>query len=92
MDVTRKPTANRAGQVARVFQDPLAGSCGALTIEENLALAAARGKTRGLLPALGGGRRAFFQERIASLNLGLETASRTVWTFSPVASVRRYHW
>jgi len=70
--VTRKPTASRAGQVARVFQDPLAGSCGALTIEENLALAAARGKVRGLLPALGGGRRAFFQDRIASLGLGLE--------------------
>lgn len=72
MDVTRKPTASRAGQVARVFQDPLAGSCGALTIEENLALAAARGKIRGLMPALGGGRREFFKERIASLGLGLE--------------------
>ncbi|MDI7862435.1 ABC transporter ATP-binding protein [Rhizobiaceae bacterium n13] len=71
-DVTRKPTANRAGQVARVFQDPLAGSCGALTIEENLALAAARGKRRGLAPALGGGRRDQFRERIAALNLGLE--------------------
>lgn len=71
-DVTRKPTAARAGQVARVFQDPLAGSCGQLTIEENLALAAARGQRRGLLPALGAKRRAFFQERIASLNLGLE--------------------
>jgi putative ABC transport system ATP-binding protein len=71
-DVTRKPAANRAGKVARVFQDPLAGSCGALSIEENLALAASRGKFRGLLPALGGGRRDFFRERIASLNLGLE--------------------
>lgn len=71
-DVTRKPTPNRAGKVARVFQDPLAGSCGALSIEENLALAASRGKFRGLLPALGGGRRDFFRERIASLNLGLE--------------------
>ncbi|WP_137133822.1 ABC transporter ATP-binding protein [Rhizobium sp. FKY42] len=71
-EVSRKPTAARAGQVARVFQDPLAGSCGALTIEENLALAAARGTVRGLLPALGSKRRAFFQERIASLNLGLE--------------------
>lgn len=71
-DVTRKPTASRAGKVARVFQDPLAGSCGALSIEENLALAASRGKFRGLLPALGGGRRDFFRERIASLNLGLE--------------------
>lgn len=71
-DVTRKPTASRAGRVARVFQDPLAGSCGALTIEENLALAASRGERRGLLSALGRGRRDFFRGRIASLNLGLE--------------------
>ncbi|MCJ9695008.1 ATP-binding cassette domain-containing protein, partial [Rhizobium sp. PRIMUS64] len=35
-DVTRKTTAARAGLVARVFQDPLTGSCGALSIEENL--------------------------------------------------------
>ena len=47
-DVTRRDTADRARLVARVFQDPLTGSCGALTIEENLALAAARGKRRGL--------------------------------------------
>ncbi|PRD44375.1 ABC transporter ATP-binding protein [Phyllobacterium phragmitis] len=71
-NVTRKPTADRAGLVARVFQDPLTGSCGALTIEENLALAAARGKRRGLAPALGGKRRANFRERVAALNLGLE--------------------
>jgi putative ABC transport system ATP-binding protein len=72
VDVTRSTTAHRAGLVARVFQDPLAGSCGALTIEENLALAASRGKRRGLAPALGNGRREFFRERIAALNLGLE--------------------
>ncbi|WP_313532737.1 ATP-binding cassette domain-containing protein, partial [Shinella sp.] len=29
-DVTRQGTAARAGRVARVFQDPLTGSCGAL--------------------------------------------------------------
>jgi putative ABC transport system ATP-binding protein len=71
-DVTRKGTAARAGLVARVFQDPLAGSCGALSIEENLALAAKRGESRGLTPALGAKRRAHFRERIAELNLGLE--------------------
>jgi putative ABC transport system ATP-binding protein len=71
-DVTRKPTARRAELVARVFQDPLAGSCGALTIEENLALAERRGKRRGLTMALNGGRRSIFRERIADLNLGLE--------------------
>ncbi|GGE01023.1 MULTISPECIES: ABC transporter ATP-binding protein [Rhizobium] len=71
-DVTRKSTAARAGLVARVFQDPLTGSCGALSIEENLALAARRGEKRGLASALGGNRRDYFKERIAELNLGLE--------------------
>jgi putative ABC transport system ATP-binding protein len=71
-DVTRKPTASRASLVARVFQDPLAGSCGPLSIEENLALAYTRGQRRGLAPALGGKRRDYFRERIAGLNLGLE--------------------
>lgn len=71
-DVTRKTTAARAGLVARVFQDPLTGSCGALSIEENLALAARRGERRGLVSALGAKRREHFRERIAELNLGLE--------------------
>lgn len=71
-DVTRRTTARRAGLVARVFQDPLTGSCGALTIEENLALAERRGKRRGLASALGTARRELFRERIAELNLGLE--------------------
>lgn len=71
-DVTRAPTVRRAGLVARVFQDPLAGSCGALTIEENLALAERRGKRRGLTTALNSSRRESFRERIADLNLGLE--------------------
>ncbi|HEU4987555.1 MAG TPA: ABC transporter ATP-binding protein [Rhizobiaceae bacterium] len=72
VDVTRKSTARRANLVARVFQDPLAGSCGSLSIEENLALAERRGKARGLTLALNAKRRASFRERIAELNLGLE--------------------
>ena len=70
--VTKQPTAARAGRVARVFQDPLAGSCGSLSIEENLALAHKRGKTRGLKLALGHSRRKLFREKIAELDLGLE--------------------
>ena len=38
-DVTAKSAWQRADQVARVFQDPMAGTCEALTIEENMALA-----------------------------------------------------
>ncbi|GAL34554.1 methionine ABC transporter ATP-binding protein [Vibrio maritimus] len=39
MDVTRQTVDQRANQCARVFQDPLAGTCGDLSIEENMALA-----------------------------------------------------
>ena len=72
-DVTRQSTAGRSARIARVFQDPLAGSCGQLTIEENLALAAARGSVRGLGRALTAERRAIFRERVGALGLGLET-------------------
>jgi putative ABC transport system ATP-binding protein len=71
-DVTGLPAEKRAGLVARVFQDPLAGSCGALSIAENLALAASRGQRRGLAPALGRRRRAEVAERVAELGIGLE--------------------
>lgn len=37
-DVTKKPTHKRSHWVARVFQDPMAGTCEALTIEENMAV------------------------------------------------------
>lgn len=72
-DVTRIATANRAKYVARVFQDPLTGSCGALTIQENLALAAARGTRRGFGLAIGSNRREEFRSRVAELKLGLES-------------------
>jgi len=72
VDVSRQPTSRRSGRVARVFQDPLAGSCGTLSIEENLAIAVARGAPRRLRLALNGSRRAAFAERLAALGLGLE--------------------
>ncbi len=72
IDVTRWSAPKRARLVARVFQDPLAGTCEALSIEENMALAAARGRVRGLGRALGGGRRERFREQLARLGLGLE--------------------
>lgn len=71
-DVTGWSTARRAGLVARVFQDPMAGTCEGLTIEENLGLAAARGRRRGLGRSVDRSRRERFRERLAELNLGLE--------------------
>ena len=71
-DVTSWPAARRAALVARVFQDPSAGSCAELTIEENLALAAARGRTRGLRRAVRRSERDAMRTRLATLGLGLE--------------------
>jgi putative ABC transport system ATP-binding protein len=71
-DVTTQSSHQRAGLVARVFQDPLAGTCDALTIEENLALAGRRGQRRGLGWATGRGARGKYRELLAQLELGLE--------------------
>ncbi|HRD65207.1 MAG TPA: ABC transporter ATP-binding protein [Candidatus Competibacter sp.] len=71
-DVTRWTVARRASVVARVFQDPLAGTCGELTVEENLALAAVRGRRRGLRAACRRELRTAFRENLARLGLGLE--------------------
>ncbi|MEM7443795.1 MAG: ABC transporter ATP-binding protein [Pseudomonadota bacterium] len=71
-DVSTWPAPRRAGMVARVFQDPMAGTCEGLSIEENMALAAARGGRRGLGAALTHDRRGTFRERLAELGLGLE--------------------
>lgn len=71
-DVSRQQSWERAASVARVFQDPLAGSCESLTIEENMALAYARGQKRGLGFALSAKRRELFREKLSLLGLGLE--------------------
>jgi len=71
-DVTGWPAHRRAALVARVFQDPLAGSCADLSIEENLALAASRGNRRGLALAVDRSRRAAFRDQLRRLGLGLE--------------------
>ncbi len=71
-DVTGWTVAQRAQWIARVFQDPLAGTCGELTVEENLALAAARGQRRGLRPASRPERRTGFRDHLTRLGLGLE--------------------
>ncbi|HSD35065.1 MAG TPA: ABC transporter ATP-binding protein [Alphaproteobacteria bacterium] len=71
-EVTRWPAARRAALIACVFQDPLAGTCEALTVEENLALAFGRGRRRGLSLAIDRTARARFMERLEPLGLGLE--------------------
>ncbi|MGJ7503218.1 ABC transporter ATP-binding protein [Variovorax sp. ZT5P49] len=71
-EVTNLNAWQRSKLVARVFQDPMAGTCEALTIEENLALAWQRGEVRTLRFALNRRLREVFREQLRTLNLGLE--------------------
>ncbi|MEL7052271.1 MAG: ABC transporter ATP-binding protein [Cyanobacteria bacterium J06634_6] len=71
-DVTPWPVARRAKRISRVFQNPLAGSCADLTLEENLVLAQRRSQPLTLRPALTRKQRQQFRDRLSALELGLE--------------------
>ena len=71
-DVTRTPAHRRASSIARVFQDPQAGTAPHLTIEQNLAVALNRGRRLTLGRGLTKARRASFREHLATLEQGLE--------------------
>jgi len=72
-DVTNWPSTKRAALISRVFQDPVAGTCEDLTIEENLAIALRRVGRRGWRRALERATRDKFRAELARLGLGLET-------------------
>ena len=71
-DVTHLPEYKRAKYIGRVFQDPMMGTAATMQIEENMALAARRGKIRTLLPGITKKERAFYREQLKILDLGLE--------------------
>ena len=72
VDVTHLPEYKRAKFIGRVFQDPMMGTAATMQIEENLALAARRGKFRGLLPGITKAEREQYKEELKILDLGLE--------------------
>ena len=72
VDVTSLPEYKRAAYLGRVFQDPMTGTAANMEIDENLALAARRGKKRGLSWEISKGELEQYREALASLDLGLE--------------------
>jgi putative ABC transport system ATP-binding protein len=71
-DITGLPDYKRSPMIARVFQDPLQGSSGELTILENFRLAALRTGRRNLTFGTNAAFRKTVQQEISRLNLGLE--------------------
>ena len=72
VDVTELSEHRRAVYLGRVFQDPMVGTAGNMTIEENLALAARRGEKRTLRWGIKKSEREQFKELLRPLGLGLE--------------------
>ena len=71
-DVTHLPEHKRAKYIGRVFQDPMMGTAATMQIEENMALAARRGRGRTLRPGIGRDERERYRELLKILDLGLE--------------------
>lgn len=71
-DVTQMPEHRRAAFLGRVFQDPMMGTAATMQIEENLALAARRGKARTLRIGITKEERSIYREQLKGLGLGLE--------------------
>ena len=72
VDITHLPEYKRAKSLGRVFQDPMTGTAADMQIEENLALAARRGKRRTLRAGITSKERAEYKELLKILGLGLE--------------------
>ncbi len=71
-NITRCPEHQRAHLIGRVFQDPLKGTAGSMSIEQNMAMALLRGKPRGLKSGVSHQDRRLFRAELAQLGLGLE--------------------
>jgi len=70
--VTHLPEFKRAKYIGRVFQDPMMGTAATMQIEENLALAARRGRPRTLRIGITKAEREEYREKLKILDLGLE--------------------
>ncbi len=71
-DVTRLSEHKRARYLGRVFQDPMTGTATTMSIEENMAIAARRGESRGLSWGITKKERGEYRRMLATLDLGLE--------------------
>ena len=71
-DVTGLPEHKRAKFLGRVFQDPMTGTAATMSIEENMAIAARRGKRRNLKWGVTKAEREKYRQMLGTLELGLE--------------------
>jgi putative ABC transport system ATP-binding protein len=70
-NITKLHEYKRSKLIGRIFQNPLLGTAGSMSIEQNMALSSKKG-FRGLTLALNKAKRERFSEELKTLNMGLE--------------------
>lgn len=71
-NVTPLPEHKRAKFLGRVFQDPMTGTAASMSIEENMAIAARRGRKRSLKWGVTKAEKEQYKKMLSELDLGLE--------------------
>ncbi len=71
-EITEESQMARSKDISIVMQDPRVGTIEQMTILENMAFAYKRGQRRGFQRFSNQARRAYFKEKLALLNMGLE--------------------
>jgi putative ABC transport system ATP-binding protein len=70
-DVTREKEFKRARYIGRIFQNPLLGTAGKMTLEDNMVICYRKGY-KGLTISLNQRLREYFRSRLRELDMGLE--------------------
>ena len=70
-EITREKEYKRARYIGRIFQDPLLGTAGKMSLEDNLVVASKKG-FKGLKISLNARTRNVFRQQLAALGMGLE--------------------
>lgn len=72
INISRDPEYKRAKYIGRVFQDPMMGTAADMEIQENMALAYRRGKSRGLGWGIKNNEKDYYHKALMKLGLGLQ--------------------
>ncbi|MCR4741350.1 MAG: ATP-binding cassette domain-containing protein [Treponema sp.] len=70
-EITKDPEYKRASYIGRIFQNPLLGTAGKMSLEDNMTICCEKG-WKGLKISLNKRKRAAFKAELKQLNMGLE--------------------
>ncbi|MDD7416096.1 MAG: ATP-binding cassette domain-containing protein [Treponemataceae bacterium] len=70
-DITRDAEYKRASYIGRIFQNPLLGTAGKMSLEDNMMICCKKG-WKGLKISLNRKQREFFKSQLSQLDMGLE--------------------